>query len=272
MRGSAAACPSRASAWSTRVARFALPTTYESWRDREGQSMQPDARAVLFDLDDTLYPLREFVRSGFAAVAKHLETTRQIGRGEAFRFLTRASDGSARGRELQACAVHFDLSLDIVPELVGVIRDHAPSITLPLSSRQTIEALRPEWAIGVVTNGLPDVQARKVRALGLEPLVDCVIYAHAVGDGRGKPEGEPFLAAARRCGVAVERTVFVGDDGWCDIFGARRAGMKTIHVMPRRAGALTEACLGDATVATLADVPAIASRLVDHLDWSAHVA
>ena len=33
----------------------------------------PRNRGVLFDLDDTLYPLRRFVRSGFKAVAVHLE-------------------------------------------------------------------------------------------------------------------------------------------------------------------------------------------------------
>lgn len=233
--------------------------------------MRPDARAVLFDLDDTLYPLREFIRSGFAAVARHLEETRQVGRGEAFRFLARAGS-FAPGRELQACARHFELPLAIVPELVGVIRGHAPSITLPAGSRQAIEAMRAGWAIGVVTNGVPAIQARKVRALGLEPLVDCVIYANGIGDGRGKPQPEPFIAAAQRCGAAVDRTVFVGDDDWCDIFGARRAGMKTIHVMSRRDGGRASAFAADATVAALADVPAIAARLVDHLDWSTHVA
>ena len=33
--------------------------------------MPRDTRAVLFDLDDTLYPQRRFILSGFAVVANH---------------------------------------------------------------------------------------------------------------------------------------------------------------------------------------------------------
>jgi putative hydrolase of the HAD superfamily len=234
--------------------------------------MRPDGRAILFDLDDTLYPLREFIRSGFAAAARHLENSRRIGRGEAFRFLSRASVGAAHGRELRACATHFGLPQTIVPELVQVIRDHVPSIALPLRSRAVLEAMRLEWRIGIVTDGAPDIQARKVAALGIESLIDCVVYANAVGDRRGQPKRNPFLAAASGLRVAVERTVFVGGDAGCDAFGAGRLGMRTIHVSRRCGTAIAPVHRADATVETLAEVPAVAARLVDCLDWSAHVA
>src|SRR5437762_3332998 len=115
--------------------------------------MRPDAKAVIFDLDDTLYTLREFVRSGFAAVARHLEQGRGVNGDEAFALLTQAEAGSAHVRELQACAMHFDLPPAIVPELVEVIRWHTPSLTLPARSRAVLEALRRDWSIGVLTNG-----------------------------------------------------------------------------------------------------------------------
>ena len=37
--------------------------------------MPPERRAVVFDLDDTIYPYRRFKLSGFAEVARHLERT-----------------------------------------------------------------------------------------------------------------------------------------------------------------------------------------------------
>ena len=53
-------------------------------------------RAVLFDLDDTLHPLRLFIQSGFAAVAAHLEQTMDVdGRG-ALETLQNAATGRAR--------------------------------------------------------------------------------------------------------------------------------------------------------------------------------
>jgi putative hydrolase of the HAD superfamily len=80
----------------------------------------------------------------------------------------------------------------------------------------------------VVTNGLREVQARKVAALNLEGLVDAVVYAHDYGSGAGKPDREPFLEALGRLDVPADKTVFVGDDDYCDIFGASRVGMHTV--------------------------------------------
>jgi putative hydrolase of the HAD superfamily len=231
--------------------------------------MRHEPKAVIFDLDDTLYPLRRFVHSGFAAVADHLERTWRVDRREALAVLAHTARGPARGRELQICLAHFGLSLEMVPRLVEVIRSHTPSLRLPAASRFALETLRRDWYLGVVTNGMPDLQARKVEALGLRSLVDVVVYAHALG--RGKPEQEPFLAAARRLGVAPERAVFVGDDARCDVFGAGQVGMKTIHVTRHRTSRLAGS-FADATTATLADVPVMAERLVHDIRWSAYVA
>lgn len=233
--------------------------------------MRREPKAVIFDLDDTLYPLRRFVHSGFAAVADYLAQTRRVDCREALAVMARASRWTSRGLELQVCLTHFGLPLTLVPDLLSVFRQHAPSLRLPRASHTALEALRAGWYLGVVTNGLPDLQARKVDALGLRPLVDCVVYANEFAGGRGKPEREPFLVAAHRLGVAPERAIFVGDDARCDVFGAGRVGMKTIHVTRQR-GSVAPVCYADATISTLADVPAIADRLVADFQWSAHVA
>ena len=230
----------------------------------------PEPKAVIFDLDDTLYSRHRFVHSGFRAVADHLERSRGINRREALAVLGRASRSGSR-RELQACAEHFSLSPAVVPELVQVIREHTPALRLPRSSRLALEALRGDWRLAIVTNGPADQQARKVEALGLQSFVNCVVYADERGSGRAKPKREPFLTAARQLGVAVSRAIFVGDDSVCDIFGAARVGMKTIHVT-RYLRAYAPASNADATVTTLADVPAIAGCLTAQNRWSSHVA
>ncbi len=234
--------------------------------------MQPDARAIVFDLDDTLYPLRRFVRSGFAAVAGELERGYGIESKKVLNVLTSAMRGETRGRELQVCAERFRLPQAIIGDLVNIIRLHRPQIRLPKASIGAIEQLRGRWRIGVLTNGLPDLQARKIESLGLRFLVDAVVYANAVGSGRGKPEREPFREVAGRLGVAPARTVFVGNDERCDVFGAARAGMRTIHLTGNGHTAQGgNACYADATATTLADVPALAEQLVAE-DWSFDVA
>jgi len=215
-----------------------------------------DARAVIFDLDDTLYPIRRFVLSGFAAVAHHLEQNCGVDRHEAFRVLVGAWRAE-RGRELQMCQKRFGLAPAVIPALVDVIRGHSPNLRLPRESREVLERLRHRWRIGIVTNGMSHVQARKIRALGLDELVDAIVYATDLGPG--KPDPVPFLEAAMRLNTPASHSVFVGDDPRCDIEGAMRVGMRTIFV-DRGTSDRSVDC--DATVISIAAVPEIAEELV----------
>jgi putative hydrolase of the HAD superfamily len=106
---------------------------------------------------------------------------------------------------------------------------------------------------------LPSVQSAKVRALGLEALVDHIVYAdeHATG---GKPAIEPFLEVLRRLQTSPEHAVMVGDDRINDVEGARGAGMRTIllarHGRPSLDGG------ADVIVDHLSDVSHIAFELI----------
>jgi putative hydrolase of the HAD superfamily len=234
--------------------------------------VRPEPRAILFDLDDTLYPLRSFVRSGFAACARHLDLTMGINPRQALVVLLAASAGPDRGRELQVCSAHFNLPDTMIAVLIDVFRRHKPTLRLPEASGDMLRGVREGWRLGVVTNGLPDIQARKVGALALAPLVDTIVYANAVGDGRGKPGPEPFLEAVRRLGVTVERTVFVGNDLGCDVFGANRVGMLTVHLKrPEPVSSPTRVCVADATIKSLRELRAIGEALVP-AHWSTNVA
>ncbi len=230
-----------------------------------------ERRALLFDLDDTLYPLEHFVRSGFGAVAGLVEQRWGVGRTAALDTLLAAS-ATAPGRELQVLVARHGLADDVVPSLIDVIRAHVPDLRLPALTASVLGALRSGWRLAIVTNGRPDIQRRKVDALGLERLVDVVILAAEHGSGAGKPEPAPFLAACDRLGVPPTHAVFVGDDPDCDIAGAHGVGMKTIWMPSRTASPVTRAAaLADLTMASLADVPAAASTLLVP-DWRAHVA
>lgn len=223
----------------------------------------PDARAVIFDLDDTLYPLDRFIESGFDAVSGYLDRAWGVPRRAARGVLRQAYRNGERGRELQRCLARFALPLSLVPALVDVIRSHRPRLRLPRASADTLTGLRPHWRLGVVTNGVPEIQARKVAALGLSSLVDTIVYAHAVGGRAGKPDAEPFLEAAARLGVPAARSVFVGDDPLTDMLGASRVGMRTIQVVVYRGPLIQPSHGAEATVRSLTEVPDVAKRLVE---------
>ncbi len=223
--------------------------------------MPHDRRAVVFDLDDTLYPYRRFKTSGFVAVAAHLQETCGLDARLGFAALHGASRGAWRGRELQACLAQHDLSPALLPELVDVFRHHAPRLRLPAVVSRTLSLLRADgWRLGVLTNGQASIQARKVAALDLERLVDTIVYATTTGSGLGKPDPAPFAEIARRLHVPAARIVCVGNDERCDVEGARLAGMQTI-----RCDAWVDnpaSTVAGARVDRMGDVPAIALALL----------
>jgi putative hydrolase of the HAD superfamily len=203
-------------------------------------------------------------------VARHLDRQYHSGAPSVLRVLVEAYRHGERGRELQACLAHFDLPDMLLPGLVAMMRVHRPSLRLPASSRAALRSLRGTHRIGVVTNGIPSTQTNKVKALGLRPLVDAVIYAAEHGTGLGKPDTAPFLAALSRLEVAPSRAVFVGDDELSDVGGAAAAGLRTVRLERAGAGA-TGGSAADVTVHSLAEVPGVIDTLIGPA-WSRDVA
>lgn len=188
-----------------------------------------EPRAIVFDLDDTLYRRRAFVRSGFAAVAAALSSRTGVPAHTVYRHLCRETRAH-EGRELQHVCARLGVPAADVPGLVDLIRAHEPRLSLARQVARALECLRRDWRIGILTNGVPDIQRRKIAALGLADMVDAVVCAADCGSGRGKPDPAAFRAVLARLGTDAGRTVFVGDDPVADIAGARRAGMHAIQM------------------------------------------
>ncbi|MDO8836721.1 MAG: HAD family hydrolase [Vicinamibacterales bacterium] len=221
--------------------------------------------ALIFDLDDTLYPERQFIRSGFHAVAAEVARRFAVSQRAALASLLRALRQGTRGLALQVLCADHQLPVALVPELVELIRTHVPVLTLPRSSANTLAAARARgWRVGVLTNGPPAQQARKVAALGLAGLVDALVYAHACGDRTGKPARGAFEAVLAELGALPASSVFVGDDPWCDISGARLAGLRTILLCrTARCEHLAPSCEPDVSVRDIGDVIAAAAHLLN---------
>jgi putative hydrolase of the HAD superfamily len=223
-------------------------------------------KGIIFDLDDTLYARELFVQSGFEAVATHVADSWRRSRELLLATLRRAHAGDHDREEFQALCTEHRLPLSAVPMLVKIFRGHRPVITLQPAVRTLLQQLRRDgWRLAILTNGDPDVQRRKIEALGLCHLVDCVLYAeqHAA---LGKPHAEAFLVAVERLGVPRSQCVHVGDDPECDVAGAHAAGLRAIRVLfpPDWVSAQDEIAGGwrgsdaDATVDTVLDIPSIA--------------
>ena len=214
-------------------------------------------RAIVFDLDDTLYRVRRYSLSGFRAVALELGRRGHDARA-VFRTLQAAYRRGAGARAFQVLDAH--IGADHGLDLLEIYRSHQPSLRLPRASRRALDGLRRSWKVGVLTNGPPEQQRRKVVALGLVARVDAIVYAHECSP-TGKPDPIAFAAMLAALGVPAARTVMVGDDLERDVAGARAVGCATIRVARpgRVAGAGEEA---DAVVVGVEQIADVAHRLL----------
>jgi putative hydrolase of the HAD superfamily len=188
---------------------------------------------VAFDLDDTLYPEREFVHSGFMAVARHLDASGLI---DAESFLHAADSLFAAGARSNI----FDLALERlavdfpgarVGELVRVYREHTPQIRPFTGSGQLLQALKARGVVlALISDGPWQTQQNKLRALGLEACFDHLVFTGAQGEDWGKPSPRAFLEVMERRGVPAAACVYVADNPRKDFVGPNRLGWHTIRV------------------------------------------
>ncbi len=198
-----------------------------------------ELQAIVFDLDDTLYPEHAYVRSGMHAVAvwAHERFGCDATRTTVELMELVARDGSGRvfnnwlrQHGLDEDAPDTDVSVRV---MVDVYRSHSPSISLHPGVAELLERLRRSFSLGIVTDGYLETQQSKVAALGLERLVDAIVCSDALGREYWKPSVRPYREVLARLDVAPNRSVYVGDNPHKDFRGARTLGMATVRVRYR---------------------------------------
>lgn len=217
-------------------------------------------RAVVFDLDETLHRLRRFTVGGYAHVSRSLAAETGGDTTTIFRRLWGLYRQGKAAAAYQTICSELGLPTERASELLRRHRAHPARLRLTRSATDALQAMRSSWRIGILTNGLPELQRIKVAALGLEQSTDAIVYADELVPG-GKPAAEAFAAICRQLGVPAGRSVMVGDDAAADTEGGHAAGMHTIWVRrPNRTAPRVETA--GAIVDSLSEVPEVAARLV----------
>lgn len=95
---------------------------------------------------------------------------------------------------------------------------------------KTLEYLKPNYRMHIITNGFNEVQFVKIRNCGLEPFFTSVITSERAG--YQKPRKEIFDIAIKGVNARKKDSIMVGDDFEIDILGAKEAGIDQIWFNP----------------------------------------
>lgn len=201
-------------------------------------------KAVLFDLDDTLFDHLHSTRQGLHAVCQAYPCFQQRPLDELFADYTRLLD------EVHLRVLQGSLTIDEArrerfrrffllhaPEIENLLiaSEHAALLHRETyqASRQVVagaiallEHLRGRVKIAIVTNNLEAEQIEKLSHLRMNHLIDELVTSEETG--YIKPDPGIFCVALERLGCRAEEAVMLGDSWRSDVLGATSAGIRAI--------------------------------------------
>jgi carbamoyl-phosphate synthase large subunit len=202
-------------------------------------TMQPRAgtpdssiQAVLFDLDNTLYPEQQFVIGGFRAAAQLLGKRLHLPSEPLFERMLEILRSQGRGKVFDC--ILKDTGIESAmwrTALLHAYRSHRPALSLFQGTAASLRTLKGRgFRLGLVTDGMSSVQRRKIAALGLEAYMDAIICTDELGPGCAKPSTIPFEVALTLLEVPPEAAAYIADDRSKDFAGPNKLRMKTVKL------------------------------------------
>lgn len=187
-------------------------------------------RVVAFDLDDTLYPEREYVLSGFRAVSKLVKE--RLGIEDFYPELVRTFDEGEKGKTFDATFKKLGIEYDnaLVHELLDCYRAHSPDIKPYGDVVPTLQCLKEKYHLALITDGYLQAQKNKVKALSIGQFFEKIVYTDEYGKDYWKPSSFPFQLVMEYFSAAGDECAYIGDNMEKDFIAPNKLGWLTIQI------------------------------------------
>ena len=187
----------------------------------KGNDSQP-LRGVIFDLDDTLYSEKQYVRSGYKKIAEYL------GKEDATDKLWNYFSAGQPAIDEYLTEIG---AIEKKTHCLKIYRNQVPEITLYEGVQELIETLKlKEVKVGIITDGRVEGQKNKLEALGLDTIVDDIIITDELGGIQfRKPNDISFRIIQNRWQIPFEQMIYIGDNPVKDFQAPRQLGMRCLY-------------------------------------------
>jgi len=187
-------------------------------------------QAIIFDLDDTLYPEIQFVYSGFNTVANWVETQFGLDSELVYREFIGIFKNGDKSKVFNVWLKKNNLDLHLVKTFIKIYRAHQPAISLHSGMEDLLQTLCNDYLLGIVSDGYLDVQRKKIKSLEIEKYFMAITLSDKFGRKYWKPSIKPFEDVLDSLAVSSSKSVYVADNPKKDFYGPRQLGMKTIRL------------------------------------------
>lgn len=190
-------------------------------------------KAVLLDLDDTLWPVAPVIQHAEASLyqwmQEHVPAVAASYSVESMRQRRNALVPTDPRFQYDLWALRHTLLSQIFAEhgehvakadqAMAVFADARNQVGLYDDVLPALETLSQQFMLGSISNGFADL-----REIGLAPHFQTSIAAREFGCA--KPDPRIFHAACEVLGVKPHEALYVGDDLLLDVQGAQQAGLR----------------------------------------------
>ncbi len=175
-------------------------------------------KSVIFDLDDTLCPEIEYVKSGFKAVADYFNDPSIYEKLYTLFKVDTKNVYQRAGFDKETCE-----------RCIQIYRDHKPNLQLPPETKETLLALKNKgYSLGIITDGRPKGQWNKIHVLKLDSIFNNIIVTDELGGIEyRKPNPKAFQIMSDKMNCSFENMIYIGDNPAKDFTAPKLLGMKT---------------------------------------------
>jgi len=197
-------------------------------------------QAIIFDLDNTLYPYAPCDHAGRNALYAYLNPIFPMSREEFAKLYIDCDAETKRLNPLTAAGHNRILFYHHMCEVLNIPGDvydipmynaywdaYLNAMQLFPGAFELLQELKVKKVpLGICSDLTLHIQIRKIQRLGLVGIFDKITVSEEVG--ADKPASIMFINIAQKLGAKVEDCVMIGDNYNRDVLGARAVGMQTI--------------------------------------------
>ncbi len=190
-------------------------------------------RGVTFDLDDTLYLEKEYIKSGFTHIASYLQKLSDISNDRFFNYLWDLFEQGLRGNLFNKLLEAYPelSSPGILETLIHEYRCHTPNIKPLPQTLATISFFKKrDIRIGLISDGPLSSQQAKIKALGFDSLFDPLILTDTWGRQFWKPHPRSFEKISATWDCEPDELMYIGDNPEKDFVSPKKLGWHTIRI------------------------------------------
>jgi putative hydrolase of the HAD superfamily len=188
-------------------------------------------KAIIFDLDNTLYNVEQYYLGAFKGIAEYLSKKYNLSKQEIYnrlvnlwrektsmypRLFDNLLDFFNLGNELETAIKifnNYDGELKPYPDVIPTLK----------------ELKKRDYRIGIITDGNVERQKRKLKLLGVDGFFDVIVFTKELNNA--KPSEIPFQEAINKLKINPQKSFYIGDNPLVDFEGAKKIGVNTIRLL-----------------------------------------